>query len=253
MKRVILLLIILALLVGIKVYAMPPAIIGGSTLGGHTDYTSDANCQAAWLFVTGSCDVDSSQNSNTLTARNSATCTSGYTDLDDATEKAWDRAYAGSTGLDGMTNATFYIRWNPDDDTEQNFFICKVAGGTDSYQIGRNVANKIEFKVYHDDSNSTQHTSDGTISGGTTYCLFMIADATDDELRVYINKTLSGSGTAWADKTVNNGTATFSIGAWDAGSTIDGQVYEVAVFDRELTTTEMAEIVDYGLNGSGSW
>ena len=48
-----------------------------------------------------------------------------------------------------------------------------------------------------------------------------------------------------------NGTATFDVGARTAASTqFDGKMYDVNIFNRALSATEVFEIYSHGMNGT---
>jgi len=128
-----------------------------------------------------------------------------------------------------------------------NRWICRWYNQTE--YILRLNAGKVD--VLHSCSGGTvQVTGASSLSTGTWYHIVTTYNSTDG-LKVYVN---NGSPlTAAANGTINNSVEPFTIGvarssggAVAAGTLFDGIVDEVGVWDKTLTTDEVAELYNSG-------
>jgi hypothetical protein len=223
-----------------------------------TDYTSDANCQGAWLFETGSGEtaVDSSQNSN------------------DGTFLSADHPEWSSTVPD--TYSTYSV-WRPDDDTQINMGADTVfpatsdftymlwlrtdADGINRVVINRTTATNELLIVYlnNDDTVSCwirdddgagliQEKSASTLSADDWVHVAFVRDESANQVEIFWNGS-SDATPADADWGQISPKLRFFEDE-TSGFAFPGYLDEVGYFDRLLTSTEINDIMDNGLEGA---
>jgi hypothetical protein len=88
-------------------------------------------------------------------------------------------------------------------------------------------------------------TTFGPLSLNTWYHGVFVVDSTAGTLDVYVNGTLSNSDTF--SNGINNSSAPFKIGGHTSTSSLfDGRVDEVLIYDRALTSDEVAQLYNGG-------
>lgn len=273
------LLILFLCLLPVLVFA-DAAVIGevGLTIpaaaGGGTDFTQDANCRGAWMFLAGDPVDDASGEDNDLVATN--------VDAGDYTATRPSVHSGGSSSqsvqLDGVEER-FDLAW---EDMNGDFPGFTAAGEADW---------AISFWFKHDDDGNTEYMftvewnwsiwlgSDEAIDwsqkeeGASTHTWTDIHDVTGDANWYHVVFSFDGSdteGTTWVSSEaafgdqLNGTTETFTdvddcrgsnhdftIGSIEGGANyFDGFIYQPIIFDRELSAAEATELYNTGVVGS---
>lgn len=211
----------------------------------HTDWTQDANCQAAWLCREGTGETieDSSQNSNEAIFRGTPVWTN-VTNPPYAPYSIYidDSAYVDCGYDSSIENQVFSkVTW-----------LQLAADGFQQTIIGGFYNNSPQFGVTTDrklflDKTGVARigTSNNTVPYG--YCHVAVTYDTGGNYIFYVNAVADGSGTnlqifAWDE-----------VNIWGTNNNNDdlsGYMTEVAEFDDILTPTEIKEIYDFGLKPS---
>lgn len=91
--------------------------------------------------------------------------------------------------------------------------------------------------------------ADGSISSGSWISICGIYDDTD--IRMYVNKSLSGTPVSYTGG-IFNGTSEFRVGIRQYSDThpFDGLMKNVLVMNRAMTSTEVGEYHDCGMDGA---
>ena len=229
-----------------------------------TDYTADANCQAAWLFE----DVatDSSGEGNTLTLNGdpaySETVPAAYSsksmyfdgtgDYASIADAALSASFCGKNGVtcEDIT-VVFWLKadtlqanrqvmgkatcWEFDLTWDENLHI-EYFDGTDS--SNPQLTATIGFDWYH-----VVVSFDGSATQTTTW----ISQATFGDVENGTQDTLTNVGFVAGNENFN-----FEMMAFKGGTEIaPGYLDEVAVFNRTMNATEAEGIFNCGLGGSG--
>lgn len=227
----------------------------------HTDYTADANCQAAWLFTEGSGTTvaDSSQNSNTGNFKGDGEPAWDGTDKPDVSTYSVD--FDGTDDyIDCGTSATLNVTGNFTIvlwfKTKEDYTTKQTLLGRDGWLSGSDnwgylinfgeVDNKVWFRTFNNGAtglvNNTAISTDAWRHLGVTH-------TTNDESVIFLNGS-SDSDASSDDSIRGTVTHTFSLGSEPAPSWYGKCLQtEIAVFDRVLDSTEINEIMDYGLQG----
>jgi hypothetical protein len=234
----------------------------------HTDFTRDASCVGAWLMNGPGKEQDVSGHGNTLapittTPYLQPAFASGFAGM--------SRLFSGVPGnalsvVDGtsldISGATAKVsivaRIKPKTNNYTGAFIPVVskyatsgnqrqywfslvgeAGGTYSihgYVSGNGVAREEVASTAINYAVNVEH------------AIALVANNTD--LRIYVDGALASSAVAHTTG-VYNGSTSFQIGSVTTTSSyyFDGGIDDVAVFNRALTSTEVASIASYGVNG----
>jgi len=229
-----------------------------------TDYTADANCQAAWLFEDDA--TDSSGEGNTLTLNGdpaySATVPAAYSsksmyfdgtgDYASIADAALSASFCGKNGVtcEDIT-VVFWLKadtlqanrqvmgkatcWEFDLTWDENLHI-EYFDGTDS--SNPQLTATIGFDWYH-----VVVSFDGSATQTTTW----ISQATFGDVENGTQDTLTNVGFVAGNENFN-----FEMMAFKGGTEIaPGYLDEVAVFNRTMNAIEAEGIFDCGLEGSG--
>ncbi len=220
-----------------------------------TDYTQDANCEAAWLMTEGegTTIADSSVNSNTGTFKASGQpawsgsvppggFAAGSVDFNRGTADFISLTNALST-IDGKTASL--VQWMSADSYD-SFGIITFGTNTGTsvyWQIG----NDTTVFLMADSLNITSTDFDSS----TWFHIAWISDGTDIE---FFADGVSKGSSGEAVTALSAGNKNFYIGDWIAspGSnwTYDGLLTEMALFSDALDSTEINDIMDNGLLGA---
>lgn len=231
-----------------------------------TDYTQDANCQAAWLFEEGSgtSSADSSQNSNTANFKGdgeppfqSASPPAGYSTYYINFDGVDDYLYCGnhsSTNFVGNTEDFSVIWWNKftaGNDYERYFTRQDGATG-DGWTIGRNINEAVLIIERSSDQDYLELFGNG-IDFSASWAHYAVQyDWSEDKFRVYTNGSLTtdwtsigGAGAfSWADDD------DLYIGAKKTDFQCESEMDEIALFNDLPDSTEINDIMDNGLEGA---
>lgn len=181
-------------------------------------------------------------------------------DLESSETEFLMHADNGSTAIDGADQALSICAWaKPESLGNENTIAAKM--GSPGWQYGIYFANRgvdwaaemfvsINLVVVGGDyANASSEI--GAVSAGTWVHVCGVYNDTD--IRVYIDGILSGNPVGFT-KGIVDGAADFTIGSRDdvpGPEYFDGLLDEVIIFDRELTATEVSNIYNYGIDGTG--
>jgi len=239
--------------------------------GGATDYTSDANCMAAYYMNgNGGNETDRSGEGETLTETGgtiarSATVPSGYSgnsrDIVDGDTEYFTHADGGSTDIFGADQCVSIVAWVRIDAISTNAYqgaATKYHYTDNNRQYALGVKgdglNANEFAVWGAVSSdgtagntTTVYSTTDDIAVGSWHHIAMVYNDTD--LRVYLDGSLDctpGAHTAG----ISEEPSVFLVGqAFEGDYDFDGLIDEVAVFNDELTSTEINNIYTDGISG----
>jgi len=227
-----------------------------------TDYTQDANCQAAWLFTEGSGTTvtDDSGNGNTANfkglgepAWDSGDIPESYCSNSVHFDKTDDYIDTGMM-VDTRDNWTVVGWIKPDDlslsGTYQNWWGAHLGNQRFYGGLAKGSPTKYFLGVGANWKATTQNL---TISAGTWFHWALVLDS--GTARYYVNgievDTLSYTGAEQTRGTNLIGARRSNGSPYNPQYFFDGRMTEVALFDRALDSSEINEIMNSGLKGSG--
>ena len=244
----------------IFLYFSTTTIIGYSA----TNYSNDANCVVYFPMEDSGDETDESGNGSDLTEtggtipQDSDKQVGTYSrDFESGDTEYLAQADSLSTDISGANqdlSIVFWVKHESDTGTYQTY-VSKYSTASSNRQ----------YKVYYDyDANGVNFilSDDGTsysicqgatdVVGGSWYHVACVYNDTDQ--RIYINGSLDSNGSD-NPKTYSSGiadkSAAFHLGeASGQAGYLDGLLDDVAVFDRELSSAEVSEIYQYGVDGS---
>ena len=229
-----------------------------------TDYTQDANCQAAWLMTEGSggTTADSSGNGYTLdfvnpswAAMNTESNAPSYADFmivfdgnDDLNTTTTVPNMGGWTGLatGGWVN---YDSSGSDEhsiisnfDADQASVLLRLEPSNDSVE---------GFIIVQADTQLGGTFNDTTITNNQWFHVYITYDKTS--LKCYVNGVVDTTTFA-SSANLDAGNSALRTELGDSphtpGDNLTGKMSETAIFDRNLDSTEVNDIMDNGLLGA---
>jgi hypothetical protein len=234
-----------------------------------TDYTADANCMGAWLMTSnGGNETDVSGEGETLTQDSGTIPTStdvptGYggtsRDFDKADTEWLYHVDGGSTDISGSNQDISLVIWakpitlgtgeeptmmSKFGDTSNNQYIFFLVDRGDGWLA----------ELYLDSSGNFTTVGEGTSepdSVSTGSWIHIAGVYNDTDIRMYINASLSGTPVSYSSG-IYNGNSQFRVGIRQFldSHPFDGLLTESAIFNRELSSTEILELYTYGLQGT---
>ncbi len=253
-------------------------MIGGVTpvAGAATNYCNDANCQLClYMNANGGNETDRSANAYSAletggTIPSSATVPSGYAgtsrdfEADDTEYLLCNALSCPNLSIAGANQPISLVAWIKNEaitDAADQIIMGKyiATGSNRSYLLGMSAspANTFGFWFYlSSDGGSTNKlelSSTGTsYTSGTWYHIAAVYNDTD--LRIYVNGSLDCTPGTYSLGIFDSGNqAWFLVGAKDSTTTtdyFDGLIDEVGVFNRALTSAEVANIYNNGISGN---
>jgi hypothetical protein len=228
------------------------------------DYAQDANIISWWYLDESSVTrYDGSGNNNDLTDNNTVTSysTTNQSVKEGAAAASFVRANsetlsitdASQTGLDITGDITLVAWIRPTSLANDVGIVGKTDGGPNrSYYLYIEAAGPtLKAKVSETGGGAAQPYGAITLSVDTWYHAALVYNSTD--IRLYLNGSLDTNGAnnpLSYSSGIYNGTASFAIGSrGNVDDYFDGQIDEVAVFNRALSAHEIKEIYEKGLNG----
>lgn len=235
------------------------------------DYTQDANCQGAFLMEDG---LSANSDDETDEAKGNTLTETGGDIPNDADKKFgdWSRDFerddseylAHANGLDTDINGAdqpisiVYFIKREADSSRAEYIVAKYQTGGNNRQYGSLIqgdqsGDPHTFILSNDGSSTVLCTGATEMVAGTWFHFAVVYNDTD--IRIYIDGSLDSNG-ASNPKTYSSGIANkgheFRIGDRDSGATqtdykADGLIDDVGVFDDELSSTEVNDIMDNGL------
>ncbi|MCK5161631.1 MAG: LamG domain-containing protein [Candidatus Aureabacteria bacterium] len=224
-----------------------------------TDWTSDANCQAAWLMEVDEDPLtDSSGNGLTaahvgspthLTASPPDTYSTGYYDMNGSSD-AFSVANAGALRFDTNTgDPDFSIIWwmAPDVINDYKHIFDFTDGTNDGWRIL--IWNNGVLYVSLDEVD--------TLSAGSVFSVGVWVHCAgtydrDGNITIYINGVSSGTPQSISGNGMNITTTTLDFGYTGVSQFFNGDFDEVAMFDKLVNSTEVNDIIDNGLAGAAA-
>lgn len=275
MKRIILLLLILLLCPYVDA-RMTATMAGGSggAAASVTNYCDDANCQGCWYLNGTTTEADQSGNSYTLTnsttaPSQSSTVPSGYSG------NSRSFVYANGTYLDiadgsaanldinGANANISIVAWVQVTSNPNGNYTCvvsKFATDNKQYRLGIYGTGSNAWRIHgqvaaaSDDCANVDNAPGKTTNLGINAWHHIAMVYNDTDVRIYLDGQADNPSDTPVSKTdgICNGSGGFTIGAESAagGNNFNGLIDEVAVFDRALSSTEVAAIYANGLSGN---
>ena len=229
-----------------------------------TDYTADANCMGAWGMTGSTTETDLSGEGNTMTNTSgtiptSADVPSGYSgtsrDFEVADTEDLEGDVTSGTSLHITTTSLSVVAWIKSETTDYATTV-HVAGIYDAgnnnrmYRLGVSSAEKAGFYVSVDGTANTAVVSTTTVADGAWHHIAGVFDNANDLIYIYVDGSANGTPVAHVGN-ISSQTEEFSIGGFNTASSLfDGLIDEVAVFNRVLTPTEIADIYTNGITGA---
>jgi hypothetical protein len=236
-----------------------------SASSGSQDFTRDAGMVSWWYLdeSSGTRYDGSGTSNNDLTDNNTVTSysTTNQSVKEGAAAASFVRANsetlsitdASQTGLDITDNITL-VAWMRPTNLSVDMGIAGKSDGLNNrsyYLYIDSTGPMLKAKVSSSGSGAAQPFGATTLSVNTWYHVALVYNGTD--LRLYLNGSLDANG---ADNPLSyssgiyDGTGNFAIGSrGNVDDFFDGQIDEVAVFNRALSADEIKEIYEKGLNG----
>jgi hypothetical protein len=242
--------------------------IGADEYGASSDskdFTRDAG-MVSWWYLDESIGTrydGSGTSNNDLTDINTVTSlsTSGNSVKEGAAAASFVRTSsetlsitdASQTGLDITGNITM-VAWMRPSTIPADMGICGKTDGNlnrSYYLYIENTGPVLKAKVSATGGGAAQPYGATTLSANTWYHVALVYNGTD--IRLYLNGSLDSNGAnnpLTYSSGIYNGTGDFAIGSrGNVDDFFDGQIDEVAVFNRALSADEIQEIYENGLNG----
>lgn len=231
-----------------------------------TDHTQDVNAMGAWMMTASSGnETDLSGEGGTLAESGSPNSIPGTSDspptsassriFESSDTESLAHADGNSTDINGADQPISISVWaKPSSLSGEPTIVSKMGSG--SYQYGlwfvnRGVGWGAEFFIAngYPTTYGIGKSAVSTVSVGEWIHVVGVYDDTD--IRIYLNGQLSGDPVAYTSGIVN-GTGTFNVGARGyATQYFDGNISEVAVFDKALSAAEALDLYTNGLQGEG--
>jgi hypothetical protein len=213
-------------------------------------YKNDANLQGLWLLNNDL--LDYTPNNNDLTDSGGITFNaadkqegSHSADFEASSSQQASITDGSQTGLDLGSVGSFCF-WVKPESTGANMVVISkytAAGNQRSYFIRFETSAKIGLIFSGNGTTTTQAIANTALSAGTWYHVAAVADGTD--IRIYIDSVLDITPVAYTAGFFNT-SAAFILGS--IGSNYyDGLLDEVGVFNRALSSTEVADIFNDGI------
>ena len=232
------------------------------------DYTADANCMGAWymnggLSANGDDETDRSGEGGTLTETvgdipNSADVSATYSgtsrDFEYTESEYLTHADGGSTDITGT--ALSIVAWIKTETISNTvrYAIVSKNDVTTGYQymlfLDGTADGKYKIGAWIGATPNTTYSTTTDYAQGTEQFIAVVYNGTD--VRIYVDGILASDADAYTTAIADKACA-FLIGASLNDSSalyyFDGLIDEVAVFDRELTATEVLDIKNNGISG----
>lgn len=220
------------------------------------DYTADANCEGAWLFTEGSGTTvaDSSANTNTGTFKDvnepawSSTVPAAYADY--SVNFAGESEYSDYIDCNNVaiTGDFTIVAWVYEDNTDRRAVIGNAGPGSGYMNYLLRVGGPSGFA---NTSDVAQEITVPALSATTWTHVCLWWDGTNLKYWKNGTDTVSAAKTG-PPKNYGYDTRIGQLGEYTDGQFWDGLITEVAIFSRDLDSTEINDIMDNGLVGSAA-
>jgi hypothetical protein len=161
-----------------------------------------------------------------------------------------------NTALSVTGSLTLSAWINPETISAGNYnILAKWGGSTDSYRLFQN-GDEIRLELESD--NNYQETTASNLAASTWYHVVGVYDARTATAKIYINGAEATSTTTGTiPSTITDDAGAFSIGAEDSGGTptgyYDGIIDEARVYNRALSSKEVADLYSFAPGPVGHW
>ena len=246
-------LVILFMLVGVC-YAGEPVLlvdwVGEQTIS----YLSDTNIIATYYMNGTTTEVNVSNGAGATLSETSGTIPtstdvpSGFTGTSRDFERDDSEALTSTDSSYNVNGASAVISvgaWVKNESRDGSQF-CITRDRANQFGFGLNSSGNIIFNVRDNGGSYNFYTGSGTVALSTWTHIVGILDGSN--WIVYINGVQDNTGTH-NDGIYDGGTVTFGVGGIATLDSFDGLIYQPFIFDRALTTEEINNIMDYGING----
>lgn len=232
-----------------------------------TDYTADGNIVAYYMFEaapgldqsgTGDNHVDDDgasdpdvDSTNYKEGARSADFVIGNSDNLQCTNANLTADFPGDAASDSFT----VVAWiRPDTDTTSTGIAGMYDGGATSWRFILNATSKAYATLVYSDGGGGSTNAAGTtaLQADTWYHVALVLDGTANLIYIYVDGTVEnggGSGTAF-DHTLDATASDFWVGDNTGTYYFDGNIDEMGILDRALSSAEINEIKDSGFAGS---
>lgn len=184
--------------------------------------------------------------SNTLADNNTVASAAGQFDETAADFESTASEYlsisdASQSGLDITGDLTF-AAWVNFESTGTMGIFSKVetAGNNRSYYLYLLTGNSLSFGSYTNGTGASGTTStvSWTPSTATWYHIIMVYDASEGEVKFFVDGVQQGSTQTGHGTSIYNGAAPFHIGAWSTTDFLDAKVQDAIIWSAELSDAE---------------
>ncbi len=167
-----------------------------------------------------------------------------------ASSQSWSITDAAQTGLDitGDMSLVFWVKLAqlPSVVAANIFLMAKDSAGVErSFAVRFDTSDRLRVDFWDSSQNNTRRTASGGLVAadvGNWVQYIITIDVSTPSILTYKNGKSFGGGTAITNATsIDNSTAPLYIAAADGGgSTVDGDMDEIRIYDRILTPAEIA-------------
>lgn len=167
-------------------------------------------------------------------------------------------ADASQSGLDITGDLSMAVWINLDSEPGDTIYNTMViagkwgqSSGQRSYQFGLydpSGTKNLNFEPSNNGSSNARHLTPWTWSTGTWYHVGFAYDASVPEVQFYVNGSAQGSAVSTGAYTsLHSGSATFEVGQQNGSvNHFDGQMDVLEIYDRELSSSEFADLYASG-------
>jgi hypothetical protein len=157
-------------------------------------------------------------------------------------------ADGNATDLSGANvKFTFLLWWRPESVGGPYEYLLSKYGASGTFQYAVHIGDGNDF-AYRLSSNGTSSASDRTgnaLSNGTWYHVAVVSD--DVNARIYQDGVLDNDATSSFTGGLYDGSANFLIGGANNTGFADGLIDDVGMFNTNLDSTDINDIMDNGL------
>lgn len=215
------------------------------------------NLVSYWKLDESSGNAADSVGSNTLTNNNTtpfvAAKINNGADMENSSAQSFSITDASQTGLDitGDMSISLWVNLESAPSGDVMYFVTKYkAGGNNSYAFDYQDSAGTKNLLFANSFNGTADvavTVAQTLTLGSWFHLVAVYTAAAGSCQFYVNGSSLGTPTGLGTS-IFNGTADFSLGGQDGGSSVkfDGIMDEVGVWSRTLTSGEVTTLYNGG-------
>lgn len=226
----------------------------------NTDYTADPNCVAAYLFTEGSGTTVDDASANSNTGNFKGTGEPAWASMAGTNAPSYAPYMADFDGVDdyivvanhasiniAASNLAVVVWCNRDDTGVTDHIVSKW----DNFVVQIANTNDVRWAVL---GVTNLETTGDLFPSGSWYHIGTTYNTTSGLREIYVNGVSVASAKAESGQPTSD-TGNLYLGMYEGGGanfTLNGKLSETAIFSDTLTSTEINEIMDYGLKPSGT-